>query len=138
MSEKGEIVQSVKQLTENELNDFSFKQDEKLLKHTPDVINAVSNMGEVGSKSQDNVYSTIDKAIDVFSEQLKDDNLTEETRDKLNDRIERMVDKSFQKDSEFKRWMGASIVAGVSGAALALAKNPEARKTLINLLTKKG
>ncbi|TCI59357.1 hypothetical protein [Exiguobacterium sp. SH0S2] len=138
MSEKGEIVQSEKQLTENELSDFPFKQDEALLKHTPDVINAVSNMGEVGSKSQDKVYSTIDKAIDVFSEQLKDDNLTEETRDKLNDRIERMVDKSFQKDSEFKRWMGASIVAGVSGAALALAKNPEARKTLINLLTKKG
>lgn len=138
MSEKGEIVQSVKQFTENELSDFSFNQDETLLKHTPDVINAVSDMGEVGSKSQDKVYSTIDKAIDVFSEQLKDDNLTDETRDKLNDRIERMVDKSFQKDSEFKRWMGASIVAGVSGAALALAKNPEARKTLINLLTKKG
>ncbi|WP_214756793.1 hypothetical protein [Exiguobacterium sp. s157] len=138
MSEKGEIVQSVKKFTENELSDFSFNQDETLLKHTPDVINAVSNMGEVGSKSQDKVYSTIDKAIDVFSEQLKDDNLTDETRDKLNDRIERMVDKSFQKDSEFKRWMGASIVAGVSGAALVLAKNPEARKTLINLLTKKG
>ncbi|MFC4684679.1 hypothetical protein [Exiguobacterium sp. s149] len=138
MSEKGEIVQSVKQFTENELSDFSFNQDETLLKHTPDVINAVSDMGEVGSKSQDKVYSTIDKAIDVFSEQLKDDNLTDETRDKLNDRIERMVDKSFQKDSEFKRWMGASIVAGVSGAALALAKNPEVRKTLINLLTKKG
>lgn len=138
MSEKGEIVQSVKQFTENELSDFSFNQDETLLKHTPEVINAVSNMGEVGSKSQDKVYSTIDKAIDVFSEQLKDDNLTDETRDKLNDRIERMVDKSFQKDSEFKRWMGASLVAGISGAALALAKNPEARKTLINLLTKKG
>lgn len=138
MSEKGEIVQSVKQFTENELSDFSFNQDETLLKHTPDVINAVSDMGEVGSKSQDKVYSTIDKAIDVFSEQLKDDNLTDETRDKLNDRIERMVDKSFQKDSEFKRWMGASLVAGVSGAALVLAKNPEARKTLINLLTKKG
>lgn len=88
MSEKGEIVQSVKQFTENELSDFSFNQDETLLKHTPEVINAVSNMGEVGSKSQDKVYSTIDKAIDVFSEQLKDDNLTDETRDKLNDRIE--------------------------------------------------
>lgn len=140
MSEKGEISQSAKQLMENEhaLNDIPFRQYETLLKHTPDVINAVSNMGGVGSKSQDKVYSTIDKAIDVFSEQLKDDNLTDETRDKLNDRIERMVDKSFQKDSEFKRWMGASIVAGVSGAALALAKNPEARKTLINLLTKKG
>ncbi len=49
-----------------------------------------------------------------------------------------MVDKSFQKDSEFKRWMGASILARVIGAALALAKNPEARKTLINLLTKKS
>ncbi len=33
--------------------------------------------------------------------------------------------------------MGASIVAGVSGAALALAKNTEVRKTLTNLLTKK-
>lgn len=140
MSEKGEIVQSVKQLMENEheLHDIPFKQYETLLKHTPDVINAVSNMGGVGLKSQDKVYSTIDKAIDVFSEQLKGDNLTEETRDKLNDRIERMVDKSFQKDSEFKRWMGASLVAGVSGAALVLAKNPEVRKTLINLLTKKG
>jgi len=49
-----------------------------------------------------------------------------------------MVDKSFQKDPEFKRWMGASIVAGVSCVALALAKNPEMRKTLINLLAKKG
>jgi uncharacterized membrane protein YheB (UPF0754 family) len=119
------------------MNDIPFQQYEMILKHTPDVINAVSNMGGVGSKSQDKVYNTIDRAIDVFSEQLKEENLSDETRDKLNDRIERMVDKSFQKDSEFKKWMGASIVAGVSGAALALAKNPEVRKTLTNLLTKK-
>lgn len=139
MSEKGEIVQSAKQLMgdEQDMNDIPFKQYEMMLKHTPDVINAVSNMGGVGSKSQDKVYGTIDKAIEVFAEQLKEDNLSDETRDKLNDRIERMVDKSFQKDSEFKKWMGASIVAGVSGAALVLAKNPEVRKTLTNLLTKK-
>jgi len=74
MSEKGEIVQSVKQLMENgnDFNDIPVKQYETLLKHTPDVINAVGNMGGVGSKSQDKVYSTIDKAIDVFSKQLKD------------------------------------------------------------------
>lgn len=29
----------------------------------------INNMGEVGSKSQDKVYSTIDKAIDIFSDQ---------------------------------------------------------------------
>ncbi len=97
MNEKGEIVQSAKQLIgdEHEMNDIPFQQYEMILKHTPDVINAVSNMGGVGSKSQDKVYNTIDRAIDVFSEQLKEDNLSDETRDKLNDRIERMVDKSF-------------------------------------------
>lgn len=47
MSEKGEIVQSAKQLMgdEQDMNDIPFKQYEMMLKHTPDVINAVSNMG---------------------------------------------------------------------------------------------
>ena len=93
-------------------------------------------MGELGLKSQEKVYSTIDKAIEIFSEQLKDPSLSEEARDKLNDRIERMVDKSFQKDSEFKRWMVASVWVGVGGAAFALAKNPEMRKSALKLLTK--
>lgn len=137
MSEEVELVQSLEKLKDNnyELDGLTSMEYEIVLKNAPTIINAVSNMGEVGSKSQESVYNTIDKVIEIFSEQLKDPNLSDEARDKLNDRIERMVEKSFQKDSEFKRWMGASIAAGVGSMAL-LAKNPEVRKTLVNLLTK--
>ncbi|WP_214890504.1 hypothetical protein [Exiguobacterium sp. s142] len=137
MSEEVELVQSLEKLKDNnyELDGLTSMEYEMVLKNAPAIINAVSNMGAVGSKSQENVYNTIDKVIEIFSEQLKDKNLSDEARDKLNDRIERMVEKSFQKDSEFKRWMGASIAAGVGSVAL-LAKNPEVRKTLVNLLTK--
>ncbi|TCI34104.1 hypothetical protein EVJ29_12840 [Exiguobacterium sp. SH4S7] len=137
MSEEVELVQSLEKLKDNNyaLDGLTSMEYEMVLKNAPAIINAVSNMGAVGSKSQENVYNTIDKVIEIFSEQLKNPNLSDEARDKLNDRIERMVEKSFQKDSEFKRWMGASIAAGVGSVAL-LAKNPEVRKTLVNLLTK--
>ncbi|MDW7614822.1 hypothetical protein SC499_08775 [Peribacillus simplex] len=46
-----------------------------------------------------------------------------------------MVEKAYQKDSEFKRWIFAPLWLGVGGAALAL-KNPEMRKAALKLLTK--
>jgi hypothetical protein len=139
MSGKVEIDKTLKKLKENnyELTELTSTELETLLKYSPEVIKAINNMGEVGSKSQEKVYSAIDKAIETFSEQLKDPSLSEEARDKLNDRIERMVEKSYQKDSEFKRWMVASLWVGVGGAALTLAgKNPQMRKAALKLLTK--
>ncbi|MBU8791363.1 hypothetical protein [Oceanobacillus caeni] len=139
MSEKVIIDETLIKLKENnyDLSELTSTELETLLKYSPEIIKAINNMGEVGSKSQEKVYSTIDKAIEIFSEQLKDPNLSEEARDKLNDRIERMVEKSYQKDSEFKRWMVASVWVGVGGTALALAgKNPEIRKSALKLLTK--
>ncbi|SDQ81080.1 hypothetical protein [Virgibacillus salinus] len=139
MSEKVEIDKPLIKLKENnyDLTELTSTELETLLKYFPEIIKAINNMGEVGSKSQEKVYSTIDKAIEIFSEQLKDPSLSEEARDKLNDRIERMVEKSYQKDSEFKRWMVASVWVGVGGATLALAgKNPEMRKAALKLLTK--
>lgn len=138
MSEKVEIDKTLIKLKENnyDLTGLTSTELETLLKYSPEIIKAINNMGEVGSKSQEKVYSTIDKAIEIFSEQLKDLSLSEEARDKLNDRIERMVEKSYQKDSEFKRWMVASVWVGVGGAALAFAKNPEMRKSALKLITK--
>ncbi|MDM5296368.1 hypothetical protein QUF81_25120 [Peribacillus simplex] len=46
-----------------------------------------------------------------------------------------MVEKAYQKDSEFKRWIFAPLWLGVGGAALAL-KNPEMRKAALKVLTK--
>lgn len=139
MSEEVEIDKTLIKLKENnyDLTELTSTELETLLRYSPEIIKAINNMGEVGSKSQEKVYSTIDKAIEIFSDQLKDPSLSEEARDKLNERIERMVEKSYQKDSEFKRWMVASVWVGVGGAALALAgKNPEMRKAALKLLTK--
>ncbi len=138
MSETVEIDKALTKLKENnyDLTDLTTTELEILLEYSPEIIKAINKMGELGLKSQEKVYSTIDKAIEIFSEQLKDPSLSEEARDKLNDRIERMVDKSFQKDSEFKRWMVASVWVGVGGAAFTLAKNPEMRKSALKLLTK--
>ena len=139
MSEKVMIDKTLIKLKENnyDLTELTSTELETLLKYSPEIIKAINNMGEVGSKSQEKVYSTIDKAIEIFSDQLKDPSLSEEARDKLNDRIERMVEKSYQKDSEFKKWMVASVWVGVGGAALTLAgKNPEMRKAALKLLTK--
>ncbi|PYZ95995.1 hypothetical protein CR205_16610 [Alteribacter lacisalsi] len=139
MSQKLQNEETIKKLKENngDLTELTSKELEILLKYSPEVIKAIIKMGEVGSKSQDKVYSAIDNAIDTFSEQLKDPNLSEEARDKLNDRIERMVEKVYQKDSEFKKWMFASLWVGVGGAALAVAgKNPEVRKAALKLLNK--
>ncbi|CDO04296.1 hypothetical protein BN988_02850 [Oceanobacillus picturae] len=138
MSEKVEIDENLIKLKENnyDLTELTSTELEILLKYSPEIIKAIINMGEVGSKSQEKVYSTIDKAIEIFSNQLKDSSLSEEARDKLNDRIERMVEKSYQKDTEFKRWMVASVWVGVGGAALTLAKNPEMRKAALKLISK--
>ncbi|WP_233713289.1 hypothetical protein [Lederbergia citri] len=91
----------------------------------------------MGLKSQEKVFSIIDRAIEIFSEQIKDPNLTQEARDNLNDRIERMVDKAIQTDSGFKKWMVGLVWVGVGGGALALAgTNPEVRKAALKLLNK--
>ncbi|EJQ37534.1 hypothetical protein IEI_05830 [Bacillus wiedmannii] len=137
MSEKVEIDKTLIKLKENNYDptELTSAELETLQKYSPEIKEVINNMGEVGSKSQEKVYSAIDKAIDIFSDQLKDPSLSEEARDKLNDRIEGMVEKSYQKDSEFKRWMFASVWLGVGGAALAL-KNPEMRKAALQLLTK--
>lgn len=138
MSETVEIDKTLIKLKENnyDLTELTSEELEVLSKYSPEIIKAINNMGQLGLKSQEKVYGTIDKAIEIFSEQLTNPNLSEEARDKLNDRIERMVEKSFQKDSEFKRWMVASVWVGVGGATLALAKNPEIRKSALKLLTK--
>lgn len=96
----------------------------------------IINTVKMGLKSQEKVYSTIDKALDIFADQLKDPSLSEEARDKLNDRIERMVEKSYQKDSEFKKWAFATVGIIASGAAGVALKNPEIRKRTLELLTK--
>ena len=139
MSEKVEVDKALVKVKENnyDLTKLSSTELEILLKYSPEIIDAITKMGEVSSKSQEKVYSTIDKAIEVFSEQLKDPNLSVEARDKLNDRIERMVEKSYQKDSEHKNWLVASVWVGVGGAALTLAgKNPEMRKAALKLISK--
>lgn len=92
-------------------------------------------MGEVSAKSQEKVYKTIDSVIAIFSDQLKDPNLSEEAKDKINDRIEGLVDKAYSKDSESKIFMAGLILLGIGGTAFAV-KNPEIRKTALKLLTK--
>lgn len=136
MNEKAEIDKSLLKLKEinYDLNQLNAEEYESLLKYTPGIINALSGMGELGLKSQEKAYNTIEKAIDIFSDQLKQTNLSEEARDKLNDRIERMVEKSYQKDSEYKKWTIA--VVGTVVGAVALSKSPEMRKTAVKLLTK--
>lgn len=134
-----EFDKSLIKLKENnfDLTELNPLELETLLKYSPEIIKAISKIGELGLKSQEKVFKTIDKAIDIFAEQLNDPNLSDEARDKINERIERMVDKSIQKDSEFKKWMFASVWAGVGGVALVLAgKNPEMRKAALKLLTK--
>ncbi len=139
MSEVVEFDKVLEKLNENnyDLNVLTPKELENLQNNAPAIIDAISKLGKVGSEAQDKVYKTIEKAIEIFSEQLSDPSLSEEARDKLNDRIERMVDKAFQKDTEFKKLLLGMVYIGIGGGVLVLAgKNPEIRKSALNLLTK--
>ncbi|SDZ59815.1 hypothetical protein SAMN05421736_12018 [Evansella caseinilytica] len=139
MSEVVEIDKVLEKLNENnyDLNVLTPEELGNLQNNAPAIIDAISKLGKVGSEAQDKVYKTIDKAIEIFSEQLNDPSLSEEARDKLNDRIERMVDKAFQKDTEFKKLLLGMVYVGIGGGVLVLAgKNPEIRKSALNLLTK--
>lgn len=139
MDEQVDFGQTLIKLKENnyDLSELSPIELEILQRYAPEIIGAASKLGEVGSKAQEKFYSIVDKAIDIFHEQLKDPNLSEEAREKLNDSIERMVELSFEKDTEFKKWLGALVWVGIGGGALALAgKNPAVRKAALNLLTR--
>lgn len=139
MSEVVEIDKVLEKLNENnyDLNVLTPEELENLQNNAPAIIDAISKLGKVGSEAQDKVYKTIDKAIEIFSQQLNDPSLSEEARDKLNDRIERMVDKAFRKDTEFKKLLLGMVYVGIGGGVLVLAgKNPEIRKSALNLLTK--
>ncbi|MBD8591240.1 MULTISPECIES: hypothetical protein [Peribacillus] len=122
MSEKVEVDKTLIKLKKNnyDLNELTSEELETL---PPVIIEIINDMRKAGSKSQERVYSTIDRAIDIYAEQLKDPNLSREERDDLNDRIKGMVEIGCQKDSEFKRWTFALAVSGV-----AILKNPEMRK----------
>ena len=138
MNEKVELEPTLVKLKENnfDLTELTPTELENLQMHAPAVFEAARKLGEMGAKAQERVYSIIEKAIDIYHEQLNDPNLSEEDRDKLNDRIERMVDKAFEKDSEHKSWVGTLVWAGVGGVALTLAANPGVRKVALNLLAK--
>ncbi|MCT1391928.1 hypothetical protein M4D76_27155 [Peribacillus frigoritolerans] len=130
MSEKVEVDKTLIKLKKNNY-DLTELTSEELETLPPVIIEIINNMGKVGSKSQERVYSTIDKAMDIYAEQLKDPNLSREERDDLNDRIKGMVEIACQKDSEFKRWTFALVVGGA-----AILKNPEMRKAALKLLNK--
>jgi len=65
---------------------------EVLQKYAHSLLEASTKLIQEGSKVQEKVFSTIDKAIDSFADQLKNTNLTPEERVELSDRIERMVE----------------------------------------------
>lgn len=139
MSDHAELNNALIKLNKNnyDLTDLTSAEIEKLQQYFPAIVKAVGLMGELGLKSQEKVSSTIDKAIDIFAEQLKDPNLSEEERNKINDRIVLMVEKACEKDSEFKRWMSTLVWLGIGGSALVLAgKNPEVRAAALKLLPK--
>lgn len=119
----------VTELTEQEL--------EELQKYVPGIMNSVNRISQLGEKSQEKVYHMINQAIETFSDQLKNPNLSPEERDKLNDRIENMVEKAIKKDTEFKKWTGTLVWLGIGGTALLLAgKNPEMREAALKMLGK--
>lgn len=104
MSGKTESTKTLMKLkdTKYDLTEFTSEELENLQKYSPKIIEAVSALGEVSSKSQEKVYNIIDRVITIFADQLKDPNLSDKDRDKIFDRMERMVDKAVLKDSEFK------------------------------------
>lgn len=127
MSEINAIEDSFTKLQNNryDITKLTAEELEILQKYVPSLLEASTKLIQEGSKVQEKVFSIIDKAIDSFADQLKNPNLTPEEREKLNDRIERMVEHSLKKDTEFKQWMGYIAVAAVGGAGLFLAsKNP--------------
>lgn len=137
MSEKVEIGKTLIKLKENnyDLTKLTSTERDYLQKISPEFIKAISNIGEVGSKAQEKVYDLINKAIDIFAEQLKDPNLNKDERKDLNDRIEHMVQLGYKKDSEFKKWIFALLSGGV-GVAVPLVASPKLRKAALKLLTK--
>ena len=137
MSNHAELDDALIKLNKNnyDLTDLTSAEIEKLQQYFPAIVKAVGLMGELGVKSQEKVFSTIERAIDIFADQLKDPNLREEERNKINDRIVLMVEKSCEKDSEFKKWIFALLSGGV-GVAVPLVASPKLRKAALKLLTK--
>jgi hypothetical protein len=108
---------------------------ENIQRYAPALLEACNKFVQEGVKAQEKVYSIINQAIEIFEEQLKAPNLSPEERDKLNDRIERMVEKAIKKDTELKNLIMYSVLAGVGGAALFFAgKNQTVRNAALNYL----
>jgi uncharacterized coiled-coil DUF342 family protein len=119
MSEINAIENSFTKLKNNQYDTTKLTPEELeiLQKYVPALVVACTQLIQEGSKVQEKVFNTIDKAIDIFADQIKNPNSTPEERDKLNDRIERMVERSMKKDTEYKQWMG-NLVCGVVGLAV--------------------
>ncbi|MCY9670879.1 hypothetical protein M5X11_39375 [Paenibacillus alginolyticus] len=113
MSEINAFENSFAKLKNNQYDTTKLTTEdlEVLQKYVP----AVFKFIQEGSKVQEKVFSAIDKAIDSFADQLKNPNLTSEEREKLNDRIERMVERAVKKDTEFKQWMWGGLILLVGG-----------------------
>lgn len=107
----------------------------EVIKHTSGIINSIKGIADSGLKSQEKAHNSIDKAIDIYVEQLKNPDLSEEEKEKLYDRIESLVKKATQKDTEYKSWVIAMLGVGLGG--LTLVKNPEIGKNALKLLTKR-
>lgn len=117
MSEINAIENSFTKLQDNQYDATKLTVEEReiLQKYFPTLLEVSTKLIQAGSKIQEKVFNTIDKAIDIYGDQLKNPNLTPEERKSLNDQIERMVEKSLKKDTEYKQWMCYIVLAAASG-----------------------
>ncbi|MDE5414305.1 hypothetical protein [Alkalihalobacterium chitinilyticum] len=120
MSENNAIENSFTKLKNNQYDTKALTSEEReiLQEFAPALLEAATKFIQEGRKVQKKVLSIIDKAMDTYADQLKNPNLTPEERENLNDRIERMVELSLKKDTEYKQWMGYIVVAAVGGVGL--------------------
>ena len=111
-------------------------EDEKNLvkKYMPSIVEAANQLAKLNGESSERVQVNITKALEVYGDQLKNNELSKEERSEINRLVKEMIDTSYTVHREDREWKTGIFVSLAMGAFLSVGiaiKNPETRKQVV-------
>ena len=125
--------EALTEIRENGFDLSKITEDERKIieKFMPSVFEAATQLAKLNGESSERVQSNITKAIEIYGDQLKNDNLSKEERSEINGLVKEMIETSITVHREDREWKTGIFISIAMGAFLSVAiaiKNPETRK----------
>ncbi|WP_163140638.1 hypothetical protein [Bacillus sp. 22-7] len=120
------LIEEAIELLQDADIEVSLDDVKNLLQFSPHVKELFVKATELSHDSGQNVFGVIKKAISIYEEELKRDDLTFEQRTAIYDRVDKHAMNAMQQDDSNKKFIGGAIgvvIAALVGGAVKFGPN---------------